>query len=78
MTAFASAVTVTRMAHTQSVEQPAADLTTAQEALRNVRTILDAVNWRMPTHGLEGSLWFEIGRASGTASLGITMSGGDL
>lgn len=60
---------------TQSVEQLATDLKTAQDALRNVQTILAALNSRTPQDGLEGSLWYEIGRASGTAQVGLTMSG---
>jgi hypothetical protein len=63
------------MAHTQSVEQLAADLKTAQDALRNVRTILAALDSRTPTDGLEGTLWFEIGRAQGTCSQALIMSG---
>ena len=64
------------MAHTQSVEQLAADLKTAQDALRHVRTILTALDARTPTHGLAGTLWYEIGRAQGIADCGLRMSGG--
>lgn len=61
------------MAHTQSVEQLAADLKTAQDALRNVQTILKAIS----THPENDSVFYDIGRAIGTASQGVIMSGGE-
>jgi hypothetical protein len=60
---------------TRSTEQLAADLKAAQDGLRNIRTILLALNSRTPTEGLDGSLWFEIGRAQGTATHALIVSG---
>lgn len=63
------------MAHTQSVEQLAADLKTAQDALRAIVTILGQSGLHANDAPLETNLHYNIGRARGTAQHALTMSG---
>jgi hypothetical protein len=47
-----------------------------EQLVMDLQTILAALDSRTPTDGLDGTLWFEIGRAMGTANNAIIMSGG--
>lgn len=52
-------------------EQLQRDLTAAHDALRNIYVILAAIESSKPD-----TVFYEIGRAQGTASTGLAMSGG--